>query len=65
MKEPFWNKDEDKDLKRRKEAEFLVEGDIPLEAIVAYIVYDEAARHNLLALNVAENKVFIKKEFYF
>ena len=65
VKEQFWNKDGDKDLKRRKEAEFLVEGDIPLAAVAGYYVYDEAARQKLLALHLPENRVIIKKDFYF
>ena len=65
IKEPNWNKEDDRDLKRRKEAEFLVEGDIPLEAIAGYCVYDETARQNLLLLNLTEKQVVIKKEFYF
>ena len=65
VKEPFWIKEGDQDLKRRKEAEFLVEGDIPLVAIAGYIVYDETASKSLLALNVPTDKIFIRKDFYF
>lgn len=65
VKEPNWKKEDDQDLKRRKEAEFLVEGDIPLAAIAGYCVYDDTARQKLLALGIAENRVIIKKDFYF
>ena len=65
INEPFWKKDGDLDLKRRKEAEFLVNGDIPYEAIGIFIVYNEEAKQKLLAMKVAENKIKVNKNYYF
>ncbi len=65
VKAPNWIKEGDQDLKRRKEAEFLVEGDIPLVSIAGYIVYEETTKQKLLALNVAQDKIVIRKDFYF
>jgi len=61
----FWSGTSDTDLKRRKEAEFLVEGDLPLESIRGFVVYNETAMEKLLALGIHERKVIIKKNFYF
>lgn len=43
----YWKDDNDLDLKRRKEAEFLVLGDIPLETIKAlrYEIYGKVPTH--------------------
>lgn len=60
-----WKSIEDTDLKRRKEAEFLLKGDLPPEFIAGFVVYDESAKEKLLQWGVKENQVAIKKDFYF
>lgn len=61
----YWNTENDLDLKRRKEAEFLVGSDIPVDAIVGYVVYNEAAKQQLLNMGIQENKIIIRNECYF
>lgn len=61
----YWKDENDLDLKRRKEAEFLVLGDIAPEAILGFIVYNEAAKNTLLEFGAAANRVVIKQEYYF
>lgn len=61
----YWKNENDLDLKRRKEAEFLVGSDIPVHAIVGYIVYNEAAKLQLLGMGIPEKKIIIKGECYF
>lgn len=61
----YWTGTPDTDLKRRKEAEFLVEGDLPVECIKGYVVYNENAMKRLLAMGIHERKVIIKENFYF
>lgn len=60
-----WKSGEDTDLKRRKEAEFLLLGDLIPELISGFVVYNEAAQEKLLNWGVKENRVVIKKDFYF
>jgi hypothetical protein len=62
-----WNfKDpNDLDKKRRKQAEFLVDGDISVAAILGYVVYNQIAKDKLLSFGIGDNKVKIKKEYYF
>ena len=55
----------DLDLKRRKEAEFLVLGDIELSAILDYFVYNEAVKEKMLTFGINETKVHIKPQYYF
>lgn len=65
IKKDFWKDENDLDLKRRKEAEFLVEGDIPLEVISGWVVYNEAAQKRLLELGIPNDMVVIRENFYF
>lgn len=46
----YWKDENDLDLKRRKEAEFLVRGDVPISSITGYIVYNEPAKQKLRTL---------------
>jgi len=61
----YWKDENDLDLKRRKEAEFLVEADIPITAILGYVVFNSIAKNNLLTLGINQNKVIAKPNYYF
>jgi hypothetical protein len=63
--ETYWRKEDDLDLKRRKEAEFLVETDLPITAIIGFVVYNEEAKNRLLTMGIPEKKILIKPDFYF
>lgn len=58
-----WTKE--RDLKRRKEAEFLVKDDVPNNCILGYICYTETVRAKLLALGINEKHVVVRKNYYF
>lgn len=61
----YWRDDNDLDLKRRKEAEFLVSGDIASEAVLGYLTYNENAKNKVIALGANAANVHIKSDFYF
>lgn len=63
-REPFWKNDNDLDIKRRKEAEFLIDGDIPTHLISAFVVYSDEAKQKLLDLG-AQCPIKVNKDFYF
>lgn len=65
VKAQYWKDEKDTDRKRRKEAEFLVAGDIPTSAIKGYIANNEAAKAALTLMGVPEGQVSIKPNFYF
>lgn len=66
IKSKYWKADDDLDLKRRKEAEFLVEGDIPIQAIEYFAVYDAATAAQLKNLTGYKNQtVIVKPNYYF
>jgi hypothetical protein len=60
-----WNTDSDIDLKRRKEAELLVRGDVPPHLVCGYVVYNETAKRRLTDLGIKEAKVVVKPKYYF
>ena len=61
----YWNDKNDLDLKRRKQAEFLVLGDLPFETILKFIVYDELAFSTLKHFGIIESAIHINKNAYF
>lgn len=64
-----WNDTEaDPDRKRRKQAEFLVYGEIPLSAIVAFVVFNDDAKSLILtkfAITGFEGSVLVRPEWYY
>lgn len=65
IKAKFWKDEKDLDLKRRKEAEFVVRQDIPAGAVLGFIVYNEEAKQRLKGLGLSENKIFVSPSYYF
>ncbi len=61
----YWKDENDLDLKRRKEAEFLILGDVSMDAILGYIVSNENAKHRLIDFGINENNILIKPNYYF
>ncbi len=61
----YWSDENDLDKKRRKEAEFLVLGDIAIDAILGYIVYNENAQNRMIELGVETLNIDIRPDFYF
>ena len=57
--------EEDIDLKRRKEAELLIEKELPKEHICGYIVYNQEAKDKLTKYGINENKIVINPNYYF
>lgn len=66
IKDNYWaDTEEDTDRKRKKEAEFLVYGDIPFSCINGFVVYDEQAKNKLLSFGVKEEMIAIRKMYYY
>lgn len=61
----YWRDENDLDKKRRKEAEFLVLGDIAKEAILGFITYNENAKNTVINFGANAVNVHVKSEFYF
>jgi len=65
VKARYWNDPNDEDLKRKKEAEFLIKNDIPFSCILGFAVYNENAKQKLLEYGILENRIVIKRDYYF
>lgn len=63
IKAQWWKGD--LDLKRRKEAEFLIQNDVPSGAIIGYVVYNENAQTHLVKLGIPTEKIVIRPNYYF
>lgn len=60
-----WVNEDDRDLKRRKEAELLVLDELSSDFIRGFVVYNEKAYNNLLAMGINANKIAIRPNYYF
>jgi hypothetical protein len=59
----FWN--ENLDIKRKKQAEFLVAEDVPPECLHAFICYSENARQHLMETGIESSKIKIYPQAYY
>ncbi len=66
IKAQYWAGDGiETDTKRRKQAEFLINGDIPPSYIVGFVCYNEAAKTKLLSFGINENKIKVFPKAYY
>jgi hypothetical protein len=65
IKDKYWKDENDLDRKRRKEAEFLVLGDIEIDGILGFLVSNETAKSKMLEYGASEAKVHIRSDYYF
>lgn len=61
----YWRDENDLDRKRRKEAEFLVLGDISQKGILGFITYNENAKNTIINFGIDVANIHVKSEFYF
>lgn len=61
----YWHDDNDLDKKRRKEAELLLENDLPTKHILGYICYNEKAKSKLVHFGIEEKKIVVRPNYYF
>ena len=61
----YWKDENDLDLKRRKEAEFLVLGDIAIDAVLGFLVSNENAKCRIIESGADASIVHIKSDYYF
>jgi ssDNA thymidine ADP-ribosyltransferase, DarT len=65
IKAMYWKNENDLDLKRRKEAEFLILGDIKPDAILGYIAFSQSAKDLMVSFGANEPLVHVKPDRYF
>ncbi len=65
IKAKYWKSETDLDLKRRKQSEFLVLGDIPTSAVLGFVVFNQQTKDHMLEMGIAPNRIHINKNHYF
>lgn len=63
--EPYWGGQENLNLKRKKQAEFLVRNDLPVAYIFGFGCYNQEAKNKLIEIGVEENKIRIIPNSYY
>tara|TARA_R110000868_G_scaffold337619_1_gene598506 strand:+ start:266 stop:856 length:591 start_codon:yes stop_codon:yes gene_type:complete len=64
-KAKFWKNENDLDLKRRKEAEFLIKQNLTYLDVIGFVVFNNEAQERLLEFGIPENKLVVKPDLYF
>ena len=59
------NNEDDRDLKRRKEAELLLLDELPPQYIKGFVVFNKEAKQQLLDYNIDEARIAIRRSYYF
>jgi ssDNA thymidine ADP-ribosyltransferase, DarT len=65
VKAKYWKDEYDLDRKRKKEAEFLVLGDIPADHILRFIVSSEKVKNKLIHFGGDDAKIEVRPDYYF
>jgi hypothetical protein len=65
VKAPFWGGQNNLNIKRKKQAEFLVKNDLKYQYIKGIVCYNQTAKQNLLNMNVEEEKIKIFPQAYY
>jgi len=65
VKTSYWGGEENLDLKRKKQAEFLVKGDINPNCIIGYVCYNNDAKKKLIKFGINKQIIKIIPKTYF
>ncbi len=60
-----WIDEKDLDLKRRKEAEFLIQQDLPPDYLLGFVCYNSISEQKLLSFGIPGNKISVRPNYYF
>ena len=65
VRSAFWGGHENLNVKRKKQAEFLVSNDLPPENLKGFVCYNESAKQKLIEMGVEVDKIkIIPKSYY-
>lgn len=65
VKARYWSGNDNLNLKRKKQAEFLLDDDLTPDLIFGFGCYNETAKENLLEMGIEENMIKIIPNAYF
>jgi hypothetical protein len=61
----FWGGQENLNLKRKKQAEFLISGDISQNFLIGFGCYNEATKQRLIEMGISERKIKVIPNAYY
>lgn len=64
-KTEIWKNESDLDLKRRKEAEFLIKQGLAYNNILGFATFDKNSKSKLTDLGIDSNKIGVRRNYYF
>jgi len=65
VKSLYWGGNENLNIKRKKQAEFLVLGDLPPDFVIGFGCYNENAKSRLISFGIDEGKIKVIPNAYF
>lgn len=65
VKSSYWGGNENLDIKRKKQAEFLVSGDLSADLIIGFGCYNEQVRSKLISFGISEGRIKIIPNAYY
>ena len=65
VKNSYWGGEENLDVKRKKQAEFLVKGDIPANCIKMFGCYNEFAKERLIGMGICGTMIQVASQAYY
>lgn len=65
VRESYWGRQDNLNLKRKKQAEFLVSEDIAPNLIIGFECYNDVAKNKLIALGIKEEKIKVIPTAYY
>jgi hypothetical protein len=65
VKSSYWGGNENLNIKRKKQAEFLISGDISPELIIGFGCYNEQAKNKLISFGITEDKIKVIPNAYY
>jgi len=65
IKKPYWSGEENLDIKRKKQAELLIKGDVSTDCIIGFGCYNENAKIKLQNFGISEKKIKIIPNAYY
>ena len=65
VKSIYWGGNENLDIKRKKQAEFLVAIDVSPDLMIGLGCYDEKAKNKLVSFGISEDKIKVIPQAYY
>lgn len=65
VKSSYWGGEDNLNIKRKKQAEFLVSSDLPSDVIIGFGCYDDTSKQKLVEYGIEERKIKVITNGYF